>query len=209
MEGLTFELKGSTFKRCACTEPVRDENGKPVTGSGGKPKRRQLGAKCPKLHRADGSWNPRNGTWYLAVNLLVLPGKKWSQLKRGGYPNQNDADAALDHVKKLFAIVDIDDHAVLADLVVLLIERTKNRAPLPEVHELRRRYTSGQQLSRAVTVEEWPEHRLATHVNLRKSTSHSYEGRIRNYLSPDFFRLSRAAATESGSHLDEVLNETT
>ena len=71
------------------------------------------------------------------------------------------------------------------------------------------RYASGRQLSRAMTVGEWPDRWLATHVNLRRSTFRSYEGRIRNYLSPDFFRLPRAAATESGSHLDEALDETT
>lgn len=71
------------------------------------------------------------------------------------------------------------------------------------------RYASGRQLSRAMTAGEWPDRWLATHVNLRGSTFHSYEGRIRNYLSPDFFRLARAAATESGSHLDEALDETT
>ena len=177
-------MKGSTFKRCACTAPVIDEDGQPVIGSGGKPKRRQLGAKCPKLRRVDGSWNPRHGTWYLAVNLPVLPGQKRAQLKRGGYPNQNEAEVALDHVKDLFAILDTDDHAGLADLVALLLERTKNRAPLPDVDEVRRRYTSGQQLSRAMTVGEWLEHWLATRVNLRKSTSRGYEAHIRNYLRP-------------------------
>ena len=84
MKGSKLKLKGSTFKRCACTEAVRDETGQPVVGSGGKPKRRQLGASCPKLRRADGSWNSRHGNWYLAVNLPALPGKKRSQLKRGG-----------------------------------------------------------------------------------------------------------------------------
>jgi hypothetical protein len=108
---------------------------------------------APKLRRADGSWNPRHGSWYLAVNLPVLPGKKRSQLERGGYPNRNDVEAALDHVKDLFEIPDADDHAGLADLVALLVERTRSRAPLPEVDEVRRRYTSGQQLSRAIGLE--------------------------------------------------------
>jgi len=182
LESSTFKVKGSTFKRCACTELVHDDSGQPVTGSSGKPKRRQLGAKCPKLRRADGSWNPRHGTWYLAVNLPVLPGKKRAQLKRGGYSNQNDAEAALDHVKNLFAILDTDDHAGLADLVALLLERTKNRAPLPDVDEVRRRYTSGQQLSRAMTTGEWLDHWLATRVDLRKGTARGYEGHIRNHL---------------------------
>jgi hypothetical protein len=34
-------MKGSTYKRCRCREDGRD-----------------LGSKCPKLRRTDGSWNP-------------------------------------------------------------------------------------------------------------------------------------------------------
>lgn len=79
----------------------------------------------------------------------------------------------------------------------------------PTSTKQRGRYTSGRQLRGAMTVEEWPDRWLATLVNLRRSTFHSYEGRIRKYLSPDSFRLARAVATESGSHLDEALDETT
>jgi hypothetical protein len=39
----------SSYRRCKC----RDESGK-----------KELGAKCSKLRRRDGSWNPSHGTWY-------------------------------------------------------------------------------------------------------------------------------------------------
>jgi len=31
-------------------------------------KRRQLGKNCPDLRRADGTWNPRHGSWMIALS---------------------------------------------------------------------------------------------------------------------------------------------
>ena len=50
--------KGMIFKRCTCRAPVRDEHGKPVRDDHGRPMLRRLGATCPELKRADGTWNP-------------------------------------------------------------------------------------------------------------------------------------------------------
>lgn len=66
-------MKGSVFKRCGCTEIVDG-------------KRKQLGTRCPKLRRSNGTWNPRHGTWYYQL------GRK----PRGGFDSQADAHAALD-----------------------------------------------------------------------------------------------------------------
>jgi Phage integrase, N-terminal SAM-like domain len=63
------------YKRCKC----RGDDG------------RELGANCPKLHRADGSWNPRHGTWYYALELLAGPGGKRRQMRRGGFSSRDDA----------------------------------------------------------------------------------------------------------------------
>lgn len=66
-------MRGSVFKRCGCTDVIDG-------------KRKQLGARCPKLRRSDGTWNPRHGTWYFQL------GRK----PRGGFGSQGEAQAALD-----------------------------------------------------------------------------------------------------------------
>ncbi len=77
--------QGTVFKRCGCTEVV---NGK----------RRQLGRSCPKLKRPDGAWNPRHGTWYFALPVVGVGGKR-SQMLRGGFESRDDAQDAMDDVK--------------------------------------------------------------------------------------------------------------
>jgi integrase len=77
-------VKDPTYKRCRC----RDENG------------RELGASCPKLHRADGSWNPRHGEWYFALELPPGPdGKRRPRLRRRGGDSQADALAAWESAR--------------------------------------------------------------------------------------------------------------
>lgn len=66
-------MRGSIFKRCGCTEMVDG-------------KRRQLGVKCPKLRRSDGTWNPRHGSWFFQLG----------RTKRGGFATQIEATNALD-----------------------------------------------------------------------------------------------------------------
>jgi integrase len=75
-------VKGSTRKRCGCF------------GDDGK----QLGARCPKLRRRDGTWNPRHGTWSFAVSYPGRNGKR-TQVVRGGFATEAEAQAELDRVK--------------------------------------------------------------------------------------------------------------
>lgn len=76
-------MKGSTYKRCKC----RGEDGK------------ELGAQCPRLKRKDGSWNPRHGVWYYRLELEAGRGGKRRTLRRGGFPTEAAAAAALDEAK--------------------------------------------------------------------------------------------------------------
>ena len=64
----------------------------------GKAKRRQLGSRCPKLRRKDGTWNPRHGKWYFAVSSRGLGGKR-VQHPRGGFDSEAEALAELEKVK--------------------------------------------------------------------------------------------------------------
>jgi integrase len=71
------------YKRCKC----RGDDG------------RELGAKCPKLHRSDGSWNPKHGTWYYALELPAGVAGKRRQMRRGGFAIRDDAEAARDQAR--------------------------------------------------------------------------------------------------------------
>ena len=82
-------MRGSTFKRCGCTEVVDG-------------KRRQLGQQCAKLRRSDGSWNPRHGTWTFAASTRGQGGKR-VQVVRGGFSSQADAQRELDRTREKVA----------------------------------------------------------------------------------------------------------
>jgi integrase len=78
-------MKGSTYKRCKC----RDADGK------------ELGSACPKLRRANDTWNPRHGTWYFRLELDAGPnGKRRPGHRRGGFASQDEAQDALDEAKE-------------------------------------------------------------------------------------------------------------
>jgi len=75
-------VKGSTFKRCGCL------------GEDGK----QLGPRCPKLRRKDGTWNPRHGSWYYLVSYPGKQGKR-ERATAGGFASEAAAQTELDRVK--------------------------------------------------------------------------------------------------------------
>lgn len=80
-----MSMRGAVSKRCGCTEVVDG-------------KRRQLGARCPKLRRSDGTWNPRHGTWAYTTTVKGRGGKP-DQIRKAGFSSQADAQRALDVVR--------------------------------------------------------------------------------------------------------------
>lgn len=73
--------RGDPFKRCGCRDP----------GTG-----KQRGPSCSKLHRTDGSWNPRHGTWAYYATVRREDGKRKRVLRSGfGSPEE----AANDRVE--------------------------------------------------------------------------------------------------------------
>lgn len=77
-------------KRCRC----RDADG------------RDLGAKCPKLRRRDGSWNPGHGTWYAKKELPPAPDGKRFELKAGGFATEDELREWFDEALLLLSIPD-------------------------------------------------------------------------------------------------------
>jgi hypothetical protein len=80
---------GTTFRRCGCSEAMRDATGEPVLTKAGKAKRRELGTSCPRL--AD----PDHGRWGYQVELPRVQGQKRRRIRRGGYPSQDAAKDGL------------------------------------------------------------------------------------------------------------------
>lgn len=76
-------MSGSIFKRCRC----RDEEG------------RDLGTRCPKLKRTDGTWNPRHGVWYFKLELEPGANGRRRYLKRGGFATREEALDAMSDAK--------------------------------------------------------------------------------------------------------------
>jgi integrase len=66
-------LKGSTYKRCGCT----DADGK------------SLGANCPQLR------GKNHGSWYYYAELPAIPGTARRRKRQGGFAIRRDAQAAL------------------------------------------------------------------------------------------------------------------
>jgi len=74
----------AAYKRCLC----RDDTG------------RELGARCPKLRRKDGSWNPNHGSWYFALELpRGQGGRRRPRMRRGGFDTRDEALKAREIAK--------------------------------------------------------------------------------------------------------------
>lgn len=163
-------MNGSEYKRCRC----RDDAG------------RELGAKCPKLRRANGAWNAKHGRWYWRLELPAGSSGDRQVMKRGSYDSRDDAEAAWQAVERLMSIPEagIAGDAGRAEILALIEDALNRRAPLPDYDEIRRRHSTGQALSGTFTVGQWLTEWLTGKRKLRKGTARSYEAHIRLYFLP-------------------------
>lgn len=78
-------MSDSIYKRCKCRGADKKD----------------VGAGCLKLKRKDGSWNPKHGTWYFALELPPGPeGKRRPRMRRGGFDSKEAAEAAREKAKE-------------------------------------------------------------------------------------------------------------
>jgi integrase len=174
-------MKGSTYRRCACRNP---ETGK------------QWGQSCPKLT------SRRHGVWYFRQELPAGTHKDRRTLRKGGYESATDAQAGLDKVRAIIAVVASDDPEG-QDLVAELLEAVvRDGSPFPEPEEVRRRMRTGQSLTERITVGEWLDKWLASRKTIRRNTYRRYECEIRMHMKPRIghLRLDRLRV----SHLAEM-----
>ncbi|MEV0438453.1 tyrosine-type recombinase/integrase [Streptomyces spectabilis] len=78
-----FEPKYS--RQCACQEPVLDDEGSPILLANGRPKKRKIGATCPKLEEKG------HGSWYFYFELEAGEGGTRQRVRRGGFAKKDDA----------------------------------------------------------------------------------------------------------------------
>lgn len=162
----------SGYKRCGC----KDADG------------RQLGGKCGKLRRANGSWSPGHGTWYGKADIPAGPHGTRQSLTQGGFRTEGDMQEWFTAALALLAIPDpgAGGHDDRAAILALIKAARRAREPLPGYDEVRRRYQHGASFAAGTTGEyltAWLEgHRRAR--DIKANTIRTYDGHIRKYLLP-------------------------
>ncbi len=173
-------MKGSTYHRCYCRGA---DTGKP------------LGKACPKLS------SRKHGSYAVRQELPNREDGSRRSFNRSGYESRKAAQADLDQVRELLHIPDADDPEGLAQIADLLEKVAREKAPVPDVEETRRRLASGQDLQNRLTVGEWIDQWLAGKRGRQTAISRD-ESSIRLYIKPRIghIRLDRLRVR----HLEEM-----
>ncbi len=178
-------MKGSTYRRCSCRDPK--------TG-------KELGSSCPRR-------NSRNHCTY-SIRQELPPREDGGRrsFARGGYSSLRAAQADLDHVRALLGLAEADDPEGVQLIAEMLSEVSRDKLPLPDVEETRRRLKAGQDLVGSLTVGEWLDRWLAG-KRIRKPGISRYETDVRVHLKPRIGdrRLDRLRV----SHLSEMFTAIT
>ncbi|MET7398012.1 tyrosine-type recombinase/integrase [Dactylosporangium sp. NPDC005572] len=167
LEYSTVKHAGSVFKRCGCRDTTT-----------GKP----LGNTCPKLRRANRSWNPDHGLWAYQLELPATAEGRRRQRRPAGFDTHKAAVDDLDHARQLLDLAGRDRRARTA-LADLLEAAARARLPLPDLDEVRRRLRTGNPLTGVPTVAEWLPRWLQAH-DIDDNTRRTYESHVRVHLIP-------------------------
>lgn len=185
-------MKATTFKRCRC----RGEDG------------REFGAKCPQLRRADGSLNPRHGTWSWRIELPAGPVQARKVIKRGAHRTEGEAEQEGKRVVELLSIPENGERGARErdEILQLVDQALKRHQPLPDADDIRRRVRTGQSIAQRVTVGEYLTGWLAGKRDIRPTTRSNYESNIRIYLVPHLgaISLDKLRAAHVSAMFDEI-----
>jgi integrase len=160
-------MKGSTHRRCYCRDSA--------TG-------RPLGKACPKLS------NRKHGSYSVRQELPPRTDGTRRSFNRAGYESHKAAQTDLDRVRALLALADSDDRDSVERIAALLERLVEEKAPLPDVEEIRRRLRSGLDLRGGTTVGEWLDLWFASKKR-RRTTLNSYASHISVHLKPRIGRV--------------------
>ncbi len=162
-------MTGNGFKRCKCRQDGRE-----------------LGAKCSRLRRKDGSWNPNHGRWYGKEEVPAGPDGKRVYLRLGGFNTEANLTAFYEKAGRLLDIPEAgpDGHQARMEILDMIKAAHKKEAPLPDYDELRRKYNGGQRLS-SMLFGDFFESCMAEHErsgDIRKTTLRSYRSHYKEHL---------------------------
>lgn len=160
---------GNLIRRCRCVDPK--------TG-------KEYGASCPKLKSSR-----RHGTWTASQELEPAQDGRRRRFRRGGFDSPSKAQEELDKVRALMAIPEEDDAWGKTQISDLLENCVRDKDPIPDYDETRRRFRAGQTLNSKVTVAEWLDTWLAGRKRLRRGGAARYECDIRIHLKPHLGHL--------------------
>ncbi|MEU6475286.1 tyrosine-type recombinase/integrase [Streptomyces sp. NPDC047017] len=113
----------SYYRQCACREDVIGEGGKPELDDRGRPKRRLVGAGCPKLKEKG------HGRWYFYFELEPGENAKRRRVRRGGFHTKTDAKKkAVEVYREVMKGTDVLSDATVGEDLEAWITRKKNLA---------------------------------------------------------------------------------
>ncbi|GGK40613.1 site-specific integrase [Pilimelia terevasa] len=143
---------------------------------------KRLGIKCPKLTRADGTWNYHHGVWALQVELPPAADGTRRQYRRSGFTTSKQVEAERDRVHELIGLGgDQQIRTEIGDIIADL----KAGQPLPDRDAIARRVRAGvavyDDTSTGAYLDEWLANRRVSENTLR-----SYSDHIRMYFKPGF-----------------------
>ncbi|MFF7155282.1 tyrosine-type recombinase/integrase [Streptomyces sp. NPDC008139] len=160
-------MKGSTHRRCYCRDA---DTGRP------------LGSNCPKLA------SRKHGSYSVRQELPPREDGTRRSFSRAGYDSLKAAQADLDHVRTLLGLADTDDPDSVERVAALLERLVEEKAPLPNVEEIRRRLRSGLDLRGGTTVGEWLDLWFASKKR-RRTTLNGYASHVNVHLKPRIGRV--------------------
>jgi integrase len=160
------------YKRCKC----RDGDG------------RELGPRCPKLKRRDGSWNPNHGTYYGKTLVPVPDGEPRADLRAGGFEDREEMTEWFAAAIALLSIPPKGQDGYRARIQILeLIRRARRQGEdLPSPGDIRRRHATGAALELGTTGDyllSWLE-RHEHAQDRKKSTLRGYREHVTGRLIP-------------------------
>jgi Phage integrase, N-terminal SAM-like domain len=183
---------GNTYKRCSC----RDDNGT------------RLGQQCPRLLRANGTWNPAHGRWYYQIELPPhADGSRRPPLRHGSFPTETAAARELGQARELLALADPGDPASAVRIADAISRAMRAAGRLPEPAAVRRAVGAGNDPGyQPPATGEWLEEWLAAKKGLRPGTQRSYAGHIRLYLRPHLgaVRIDKLRVTDVASVFEAI-----
>ncbi|WP_326659556.1 site-specific integrase [Streptomyces sp. NBC_00385] len=178
----TSRRAGGISKRCECRGPDG----------------RLLGTACPKLPKK------AHGAHAVRQELPPTADGKRRTFRRTGYAMVKDAQKDLTRLGAILDLVedDVDGAVRVGDLLASVM---RERAPIPEAAEVRRRLGVGVDLDGKMTMSQLFESWLGS-KKTRQTTTNGYRSHIRVHLDPGVghYRVDRFGVGQAQQLFDEI-----